>query len=34
VIEVREEQYRNAFDSMCVNSDSVPNEIDKSDSQS
>jgi hypothetical protein len=34
VIELREEQEENAFDSMRVNSESVSNEIDESDSQS
>jgi hypothetical protein len=33
VTDLREEQYENAFDSMCVNSESVSNEIDESDSQ-
>jgi hypothetical protein len=33
VIDLREEQNKNAFDSMCVNSDSVSNEIDESDLQ-
>jgi hypothetical protein len=33
VIDLREEQEENAFDSMCVNSESVSNEIDESDSQ-
>jgi hypothetical protein len=33
VIDLREEQYRNAFDSMRVNSESVSNEIDESDVQ-
>jgi hypothetical protein len=32
VIDLREE-LANAFDSMCVNSESVSNEIDESDSQ-
>jgi hypothetical protein len=32
VIDVREEE-ENAFDSMCVNSESVSNEIDESDRQ-
>jgi hypothetical protein len=30
VIDLREEQDENAFDSMCVNSDSVSNDIDES----
>jgi hypothetical protein len=30
VIDVREEQEENAFDSMCVNLESVSNEIDES----
>jgi hypothetical protein len=34
VIDLREEQQQNALDSMRINSESVPNEIDKSDSQS
>jgi hypothetical protein len=34
VIDLREEQEENAFDSMRVNSESVSNEIDESDSQS
>jgi hypothetical protein len=33
VIDVREEQQENAFDSMRVNSESVSNEIDESDMQ-
>jgi hypothetical protein len=33
VIDSREEQKINAFDSMCVNSESASNEIDESDSQ-
>jgi hypothetical protein len=33
VIELREEQYENAFDSMRVNLESVSNEIDESDLQ-
>jgi hypothetical protein len=33
VIELREEQLENAFDSMRVNSESVSNEIDESDVQ-
>jgi hypothetical protein len=33
VIDLREEQERNASDSMRVNSESVSNEIDESDSQ-
>jgi hypothetical protein len=33
VIDLREEQEQNALDSMCVNSESVSNEIDESDSQ-
>jgi hypothetical protein len=33
VIELREEQKENAFDSMRVNSNSVSNEIDESESQ-
>jgi hypothetical protein len=33
MIDVREKQYENAFDSMRVNSESVSNEIDESDSQ-
>jgi hypothetical protein len=34
VIDLREEQEKNVFDSMRVNSESVSNEIDESDSQS
>jgi hypothetical protein len=34
VIDLREEQYNNAFDSMRVNSDSVLNDIDESELQS
>jgi hypothetical protein len=34
VIDLREEQESNAYDSMCVNSESVSNEIDESDLQS
>jgi hypothetical protein len=33
VIHLREEQEENAFDSMCVNSEPVSNEIDESDLQ-
>jgi hypothetical protein len=33
VIDSSEEQYENALDSIRVNSDSVSNEIDESDSQ-
>jgi hypothetical protein len=33
VIDLREEQRQNAFDSIRVNSESVSNEIDESDSQ-
>jgi hypothetical protein len=33
VIDAREEQWENAFDSMRVNSQSVSNEIDESDVQ-
>jgi hypothetical protein len=33
VIDVREEQHENASDSIRVNSESVSNEIDESDSQ-
>jgi hypothetical protein len=33
VIDLREEQQRNAFDSMPVNSESISNEIDESDLQ-
>jgi hypothetical protein len=33
VTDLREEQEQNAFDSMCVNSESVSNEIDESDLQ-
>jgi hypothetical protein len=33
VIDLREKQQKNAFDSMRVNSESVSNEIDESDSQ-
>jgi hypothetical protein len=33
VIELREEQYQNAFDWMRVNSESVSNEINESDVQ-
>jgi hypothetical protein len=33
VIDLREKQKRNAFDSMHVNSESVSNEIDESNSQ-
>jgi hypothetical protein len=33
VIDSREEQEENAFDSMRVNSESVSNEVDESDSQ-
>jgi hypothetical protein len=33
VIDLREEQYGNAFDSMCVNSESVSNEFDESNLQ-
>jgi hypothetical protein len=33
VIDLREEQWQNAFDSMRVNSESVSSEIDESDSQ-
>jgi hypothetical protein len=33
VIDLREEQSENAFDSMRVNSESISNEIDESDSQ-
>jgi hypothetical protein len=33
VIDLREEQNENAFDSMRVNSESVSNEIDESDLQ-
>jgi hypothetical protein len=33
VIELREEQKQNAFDSMRINSESVSNEIDESDMQ-
>jgi hypothetical protein len=33
VIDVREKQLENAFDSIRVNSESVSNEIDASDSQ-
>jgi hypothetical protein len=31
VIDLREEQYQNVFDSIRVNSESVSNEIDESD---
>jgi hypothetical protein len=33
VIDLREEQYQNAFDSMRINSQSVLNEIDESNLQ-
>jgi hypothetical protein len=33
VIDLREEQYQNAYDSIRVNSESVSNEIDESESQ-
>jgi hypothetical protein len=33
VIDLREGHEQNGFDLMCVNSDSVSNEIDESDSQ-
>jgi hypothetical protein len=33
VIDLREEQYKNALDSMTVNSESISNEIDESDLQ-
>jgi hypothetical protein len=33
VIDLREEQHENAFDSMRVNSESVSNEIDESETQ-
>jgi hypothetical protein len=33
VIDLREEQDENAFDSMCVNSESLSNEIDESERQ-
>jgi hypothetical protein len=33
VIDSREEQNENAYDLMCVNSESVSNEIDESESQ-
>jgi hypothetical protein len=33
VIDLREEQQANALDLMCVNSESVSNEIDESDQQ-
>jgi hypothetical protein len=33
VIDLREEQEENAFDSMCVNSESVSNKIDESESR-
>jgi hypothetical protein len=33
VIDVREEQLENVSDSICVNSESVSNEIDESDLQ-
>jgi hypothetical protein len=33
VNDLREDHDENAFDSMCVNSDSVSNEIDESNSQ-
>jgi hypothetical protein len=33
VNDLREEHNENAFDSMCVNSDSVSNEIDESELQ-
>jgi hypothetical protein len=33
VIDLREEQHENAYDSMRVNSESLPNEIDESDLQ-
>jgi hypothetical protein len=33
VTDLREEQYENAFDLMCVNSESVSNETDESDWQ-
>jgi hypothetical protein len=33
VIDLREEQQQNAYDSVCVNSESVSNEIDESDLQ-
>jgi hypothetical protein len=33
VIDLREEQEENAFDSMCINSELVLNEIDESDLQ-
>jgi hypothetical protein len=34
VIDLREEQRQNAFDSMGINSDSISKEIDESDLQS
>jgi hypothetical protein len=33
VIDLREEQNENEFDSMCVNSESLSNEIDESERQ-
>jgi hypothetical protein len=33
MIDLREEQFENALDSMCVNCESVSNEIDESDLQ-
>jgi hypothetical protein len=33
VIDLREERNENAFDSMCVNSDSVSNDIDEGELQ-
>jgi hypothetical protein len=33
VIDLREEQKENTFDSMCVNSESASNEIDESELQ-
>jgi hypothetical protein len=33
VIDLREEQYQNARDLICVNSESLSNEIDESDLQ-
>jgi hypothetical protein len=33
VIDLREQQKENTFDSMCVNSESVSNEIDESELQ-
>jgi hypothetical protein len=33
MIDLREEQHENAYDSMCVNSESLSNEIDESELQ-